>query len=387
MTSVGDSHTEKLKNEIKKIENAILEIRRRLYFLDAYQAEAQRIFGDKSFRIKNDILWMLLIDSYEMLIIHFAGLVKGIYTPGGFFDVLKSTAPALRPKSWRKFESPKGQIFSDRTMTDDERKRLEIDLSTSFQRNQADRVKKTLLEIFPELAGEAEFHPKPEQIEKLKDRFEAEMRSIVDDRDQHRAHRYDMTKPSEIKKEDLITLEVLSNKFDYLENLMNCLRFIGTDSSFGYSNMCWADTRNTAEDFVDLLQLGNINRVNITVGDPSSELKYYWQRRENWRKKTKPGYKSRWDDRIKKDSTPSIHLTSICPKENLLLSCEFSDGTEHVVDFDLLPHDGSFNFPRDPESFSKVMLLDGVVIWPNDFTLSADDILGLAWEQDANERI
>jgi hypothetical protein len=387
MSSAEVGHSETLKNEIKKIENAILDIRRRLYFLDAYQSEAQRIFGNQPFRRKNDILWMLLIDSYEMLIIHFAGLVKGMYTPGGFFDVLKSTVPALRPKSWRKFKSPKGQIFFDRTMTDDDKKRIEIELSTSFQRNQADMVKKTLLEIFPELLGEAEFRPKPEQIEKLENRFKEEMRSIVNDRDQHRAHRYDMTKPSEIKKEDLVTLDLLSNKFDYLENLMNCLRFIGTDSSFGYSNMCWADTRNTAEDFVDLLQLGNINRVNLTVGDPSSELKYYWQRRENWRKKTTPGYKSRWDNRIKKDSTPSIHLTSICPKENLKLSCDFSDGTEYVVDFELLLDDGQFNFPRDPESFSKVMLLDGIVIWPNDFTLSTDDILSLALEQDVNKRI
>lgn len=387
MSSPGSNHNQTLQSEIQKVENAILEIRRRLYFLDAYQAEAQRLFEDKSFRIKNDILWMLLIDSYEMLIIHFAGLVKGMYTPGGFFDVLKSTAPALRPKSWRKFESPKGRIFSDRTMTDEERKKIEIELSVSFQKNQAERVKQTLVEIFPELEGDKEFRPKPEQIDKLKDKFEVEMRSIVDDRDQHRAHRYDMTKSSTLKKEDLVTTEILSDKFDYLQNLMNSLRFIGTDSSFGYSNMCWGDTRNTAEDFIDLLQLGNINQVNITAGDPSAEFKYYWQRRENWRKKTKPGYKSRWDDRIKTVAAPPVYLTSICSKEKLLLACEFSDGNEYVVDFDLLPHDESFNFPRDLESFSKVMLLDGIVVWPNGYTLSADEILSIAWEQDANERI
>ena len=69
------------------------------------------------------------------------------------------------------------------------------------------------------------------------------------------------------------------------------------------------------------------------------------------------------------------------------MSCDFSDGTEYVVDFELLLDDGQFNFPRDPESFSKVMLLDGIVIWPNDFTLSTDDILSLALEQDVNKRI
>lgn len=349
-----------LDKEIRKIENSIIDIRRRLYFFEAFQAESRRLFDDKTFEIKNDILWILLNDSYEMLIIHFSGLVKGLYLPGGFFDVLKQNAPILRLKSWKRMDSPVGTTHNNIPMEIDKKIKIQNFLDKSFKKGLSNYQKALLMKLFPGIENNNTFQPSNKQIEFLKNNFITEMEPLIDERDNYRAHRYEINDSSNFKNINLLSLEMVSNKFLYLESLMNDIRLLCTNSTFGYSNMCVADVRNTAEDFIDLLQIGSINNIYIKLSNSANNLKYHWQKRENWRKKTKSTYKSRTDEKLINKNESKLYLTSLKVIGSFLVSFEFSDSRIYTINFSLVSEfDTIYKFPRDYKNFEKVTLLDG----------------------------
>src|SRR4051794_31320073 len=72
---------------MQRQEERLLHIKKRYYFLKAVEVEVQEV-GGKRFRIMNDIVWNLLLDSFDMLIIDFASFLRAMWPPGGLFNSL-----------------------------------------------------------------------------------------------------------------------------------------------------------------------------------------------------------------------------------------------------------------------------------------------------------
>lgn len=74
----------KLDDPLAVEEHALLTIKRRYYFLCAFETQLRRESRDKAFLIANDLVWLTLLDSRDMLVIHLASWAKGSYAKGGF---------------------------------------------------------------------------------------------------------------------------------------------------------------------------------------------------------------------------------------------------------------------------------------------------------------
>ena len=63
---------------LKEYESKISTIKKRFYALNAIVDETKRVTGGKNFRIRNDIIWDMVFDSFQMLIIDLASFCKGM---------------------------------------------------------------------------------------------------------------------------------------------------------------------------------------------------------------------------------------------------------------------------------------------------------------------
>ena len=60
-------------------ENRLIHIKKRYFYLKEIEEELLRATSSKPFIPKNDIVWQMVQDSFEMLIIDFASFCKGLY--------------------------------------------------------------------------------------------------------------------------------------------------------------------------------------------------------------------------------------------------------------------------------------------------------------------
>jgi hypothetical protein len=79
----------------------ILNLKRIYYALDAVNKQILEVTGGNDFKIKNDILYQMLLSSHEMLIIDLASLYRWMCQPGGFFGQLKIYSSSLKSTSYR----------------------------------------------------------------------------------------------------------------------------------------------------------------------------------------------------------------------------------------------------------------------------------------------
>ena len=63
---------------LKEYEDKVQTIKKRFYSLNAIVDETRRVTGGKDLNIRNDIIWDMVFDSYQMLIIDLSSL----YTSG-----------------------------------------------------------------------------------------------------------------------------------------------------------------------------------------------------------------------------------------------------------------------------------------------------------------
>ncbi len=72
-----------LDDRLWKVEHGLMQVARRQYALEAFLKELDRATRLKPFRIWNDVLWMMVLDSRDMLVIHPASWTKGVCQKGG----------------------------------------------------------------------------------------------------------------------------------------------------------------------------------------------------------------------------------------------------------------------------------------------------------------
>jgi hypothetical protein len=291
-----------LEQLLAEIENKILTIKKRLYFLKAILGEIEKVTGGKKFNIKNDVIWQMMSDSYEMLIIDLASLYRGMCESGGFFGKLKHFSPTLRKKSHRSIEVGEPTILQHgKNMTPADLERVKKQAQTELKKLYAQGIEEALLELFPELKEAQDKKANHDHIEALKDRFWNLNVELVRERDNFSAHRYE-SKNDSFENLKRIGLPAVEAHFQRLEKMMNAIRLVAFNSTFSYSNMNLASSPRAAEDIVDLLMNGSFNNVFNKFGI-SEELNriggeppYYYLFRENFYKKNPQPYSPNKED-------------------------------------------------------------------------------------------
>src|SRR5438477_6122025 len=81
----------------------LLSLARRQFVMEAFIAELDRASRKKEFRIRNDVTWLMLLDSRDMLVMQLASWAKGVYESGGLLGVIQAdhvrALPRRRPPS------------------------------------------------------------------------------------------------------------------------------------------------------------------------------------------------------------------------------------------------------------------------------------------------
>jgi len=279
------------------IENAILKIKKRVFYLDATLKEIQQRLGpDVTFDVRNEIVLQLLQDSKDMLVIDLASLYRGMCQAGGFFTKLRHLSGKLQAKHFSKFRAPEPLILNSRSLnlSPEREDALKLELETDTQKMFAEQINNALIDLFPELKLKSHKKADQQNINSLEARFKDLAEKVEIDRDAFRAHRYELLKIKAPAKQ--IELPELKAEFERLEKLINKIRLIATNSTMTYPNLSFANTERTAEDLVDIAIFGNINEIMNKFGI-SDRLRqdqgprYYYQFRENYWSSisTKPG--------------------------------------------------------------------------------------------------
>lgn len=229
-------------------ENVLPAMGRRLHNVEAFQAELEFVTKQKTFLVRDPVVWTMVFDWRDALVIQFASWVRGMYEEGGFLGQIQAhclrdfrqkskSGRAQRPKDWLEQLVAKSK-------------------ATSFQR------------LFP--AVKAPF-PKPEDVASLRARFVDEFNAVVDDRDSNRAHPHENKHAKNAKMLDLKQLRAFLTQ---AETFLNDIRLVGRQSTFGYPGSGAKKGNATMVELVDMIVLGNARRRKLVLG-PRSREEYY----------------------------------------------------------------------------------------------------------------
>lgn len=228
-----------LEDRLWKVEHELMQVARRQYALEAFVSELDRVTKLKPFRIWNDILWMVVLDSRDMLVIHLASWTKGLCGRGGLLNQLKAhhltELPAMRQPT-------------ERTERDAHlRKLLEEGYRAAFQR------------LFPQGTG---VHASGTDLDGLKARLGSATKPLLNDRNRNRAHAFEEITSGSAT---MLGFPELRNALTMAEQLLNDLRLVGCSSTMSHHDMNDADCAATAEEFVDSILIGHSHRREVVM--------------------------------------------------------------------------------------------------------------------------
>lgn len=226
----------------RRSENAwieILKIKQRYFFVTAFVAELEIVSRGKEFRIAHDILWTMLLDSRDMLVINLGSWCKAAHSQGGLFAQIRAHHLGDFPRRRR----TNGGLLED-------------EHQAAFRR------------LFP---GVETANPKPQDIDVLKNRFESKTAPVRQDRDNNRAHPWERGHGGNVKMLDLTELREM---FGYIESVLNDLALVGCESSAESRELTNIATPVAATDIVDQILLGTLPWIK-EVGLLNNRTEFY----------------------------------------------------------------------------------------------------------------
>lgn len=253
---------------IKPYENTLLDLERRLYFIEAVEAEfAKKMVGDK-LEIKGDAFWMMYQDMYKMLIIELKSFVTSIYVDGGFLGQMNNFLSGLKVPGRDKISTPQGSYqFLNYQPSEDEIKQMQRDHNVAYRKQYQQDIRVILETMFPRLknvpdVNSAEFKVTQQDIQDFKDRLKLDEHEIGNSR-HTLAHRHDNGPYS--AKGNVISPEEIRKLTKQLEQLFNDFRAVIGQSTLAYTDMN-GSSENSAEDFIELVSIGSINQIYNAFG-------------------------------------------------------------------------------------------------------------------------
>jgi hypothetical protein len=233
-----------------------------LHFLKLVQQELELRSRSEKFLIFNDIVWNTLLDSRDMLVIHLASWAKGLYHRRGHLTHLsENCAP---------------QLFASRRID-----RSESDLMRITLRLRRERYER----LFPDAAKRGG-RPTAGDVRQIVTQFKVMAAPVIDDRNDNRAHPHEPRPSAKSGKAAMLSLEAQGKFIRYAHDLFNDLQSLSSHSTTAYSaRLAFADADHTAEDLVDLILFGNVNRMALLSGLSSVHHektgRYPWQYRDD----------------------------------------------------------------------------------------------------------
>lgn len=255
----------KIEELVRKHEDTILRIKTRLYFLITLEDELQVITRKKTFKIRNDISYRTIIDTWDMLVIDLASLGRGMLGSGGFFNQLKANLGEVKPAKKKDIEAPTGSIQTlGDPMSGEELDQVKLELDDHFVEMIYKAQQEQLFKLFPKLKDRPSKKINHQDVDDLKDRFDAIVRDIISDRDTNRAHKFENLNNKTIQPK--LDFKILAKKFEEIEEMLNGLRNISTQSTFSYSDMNYANKKETAKDLVNSVLWGTSKMEDVFTG-------------------------------------------------------------------------------------------------------------------------
>jgi hypothetical protein len=224
---------------IEPYEWNLLTVARPQFIIEAFTGDLDRVTRGKRFRFRNHALWLMLLDTRDMLVIQLASWVRSIVDPDGLLARLQQHHASDLPRKLLP-EDPRSADEPERS-TRSTRERREGEHASSFDR------------LFPN-AGDI---PKESDFEGLRQTFRSQMKPVKNDRDWNRAHPFE--KVSGTAK--MLDVAELRAHIDYAERFMNDLRMVGWHGTFAYHEMNMPIAADFAPDLVDAMLIGGPERL------------------------------------------------------------------------------------------------------------------------------
>ena len=251
----------KIEELFHQHENIILNIKSRLYFLIDIEEELRAVTKNKAFKIKNDISYRTIMDTWDMLVIDLSSLGKGMYEKAGFFNQLKSNLDQLNTAAKNNAKKSVGGILRSNNSMSKEEIEMSSYISEMIQKAQQEKLSM----LFPKLRDRNPRKINVQDIDDLKAKFKNIVQDVISDRDNNRAHRY-QTLNNNMPIIPRLDFENLRKKFDAIEEILNGLRSISNQSTFEYSYMNLVNSREIANDFVHSVLWGTSKMQDISTG-------------------------------------------------------------------------------------------------------------------------
>lgn len=240
----------------------VIRIKNRLFFLRSFEAELTRCCPENYFEIKDDQAYSLVVDSLEMTIIDLCSLIEGMRMKNGFFDLIK-----------KNFISEINCVIQDNLK--------DMEYSPLVRRR------------FEDLFGDDSYFVNKKGVEAISLELKTLSQSLVDDRNEYRAHKYEKKK-IRVSVVEVMNLDSLSTHFSRVENLLNDFFGIyhkGSCYSFG-NEVVWRSSSESVKDLVDcILHGGTLYSLEmfglVDCNGKCVSTDYYWKERENFYKKKK----------------------------------------------------------------------------------------------------
>jgi hypothetical protein len=206
---------------IEDLQKKLLGIKVRLHVLRAFVTDLEAVTKKKPFRIWDDLAWMMVLDSRDMLIVHLASFAMGLHK-----HHLKNVVLPHLKKLKRDHKPAPGD---------------EDDPSVRTHAAAFDR-------LFPSCTKKT---PSKQDLTDLCKRICERADRVRRDRNENRAHVFERGGNA-----DMLPLEEVSELFEYLEEVLNDLRLLASDSTMATDSvLSMTDPRFTARVLVDHIVL------------------------------------------------------------------------------------------------------------------------------------
>lgn len=229
---------------INRAQTQLLAVERRYHAFAPVAQELERVTRGRRFDIRNDIVWRLVLDHRDMLVIDLASWARGMYGTGGFFG----TFGAHHLNVLRRPAPPAVDAGELTRAVAREQQRL---FDQWFVGAPAGRVDGACWEA-------------------LRAQFARRFQPVVDDRSHNRAHKFE----GRTSTTAMLGLVALRAAFDYAAQPLNLLRVLTRGDILDMGDMNAAPTTETARDLVDQILLGSVDEVTRARRAPDREAFY-----------------------------------------------------------------------------------------------------------------
>jgi hypothetical protein len=228
-------------------ERSLMEIARRQYVMEAFTTDLDRVTRGNPFRIRNGIMWMLLLDTRDMLVVHLASWAKGVLQEVGLFGNLQADHSGSLPRALPNRDGGDEPEWVRRH----NKERREGEHAAAFTR------------LFPNAGA----HPDGAAFDELRKAFRLRMKPLFDDRNWNRAHVFEKVSGTTA----MLNFSDLRGLLSYAEQFLGDIAMVGCHSMTDRPELNVPSAEDVAPELVDVLLLGDSERAARLRGQLARE--------------------------------------------------------------------------------------------------------------------